>query len=74
VLVELLKRGAPVNARQQHGWTALHAAAQTGDWDMVEVLLQYGGDPRAQNDDGKTPSAVAQEKGHAAIVERLQAA
>jgi uncharacterized protein len=74
VVIELLKRGAPVNARQQQGWTALHAAAQNGDPDMVKALLQYGADPHAENDDGKTPSAVAQEKGHTRIVEQLQAA
>jgi ankyrin repeat protein len=74
VVIELLKRGAPVNARQQQGWTALHAAAQNGDTDMVDVLLQYGANPDAENDDGKTPSAVAREKGHTRIVELLQAA
>jgi uncharacterized protein len=34
----LLEHGAPVNARQQKGWTALHAAAQHGDQAMVELL------------------------------------
>jgi ankyrin repeat protein len=74
VVVELLTRNAPVNARQQHGWTALHAAALNGDQEMVEVLLQHGADPRAQNDEGKTPSNLAEEKGHARILERLQGA
>ena len=74
LVVELLKRNAPVNARQRHGWTALHAAALNGDREMVEVLLRHGADSQAQNDDGKTPSAVAQDKGHTRIVELLQAA
>ena len=36
----LLEHGAPVNARQQKGWTALHAAAQHGDKPMVEVAVE----------------------------------
>jgi ankyrin repeat protein len=31
---------------------------------MVELLLKYHADPKAANDDGKTPSMVAREKGH----------
>jgi ankyrin repeat protein len=60
----LLEHGAPVNARQHGGWAPIHAAAQNGDRPMVELLLKYHADPKTANDDGKTPSMVAREKGH----------
>ncbi|HEY1272471.1 MAG TPA: ankyrin repeat domain-containing protein [Terriglobales bacterium] len=74
VVRELLARGAPVNAKQQQGWTALHGAADSGNREIIDLLLQYGADPNAENDAGKTASAVAREKGHTAIVELLEAA
>jgi ankyrin repeat protein len=63
-----------VNAKQQAGWTALHAAAQHGDQAMVELLLKYGANPTAKNDDGRTADDLAEEKGHADLAERLRAA
>ena len=60
----LLEKGAPVNARQHLGWTALHEAANHGNREMAETLLRHGADPLAGNDDGKTPSDVAAERGH----------
>jgi len=68
----LLKHGAAVNARQEGGWAPLHAAAQNGDRAMVELLLQFKADPRQANDDGKTPAAVAREKGYAEIAALLE--
>ena len=70
----LLEHGAPVNARQQKGWTALHAAAQHGDQAMVELLLKYGANPNARDEHGLTPDEIADEKGHVEIAERLRAA
>jgi uncharacterized protein len=70
----LLEHGAPVNAKQQQGWTALHEAAQQGDQPMVDLLLKYGANPNAKNDDGVTADQLAQEKGHADLAERLRAA
>ncbi len=68
----LLEHGAPVNARQHLGWTAIHAAAQNGDRAMVELLLQHGADPKAPNDEGKTPAMVAKAKGHAELAALLE--
>jgi uncharacterized protein len=70
----LLEHGAPVNARQQQGWTALHEAAQSGDQAMVELLLKHGANPNARNDSGVTPEELAESKGHEQIAERLRAA
>jgi ankyrin repeat protein len=39
---------------------------------MVDLLLQHGADPKLANTDGKTPAAVAREKGHDAIAALLE--
>jgi ankyrin repeat protein len=70
----LLEQGAPADARQQGGWTALHAAAQDGNIEMVRDLIQYHADTQARNDDGKTPGDVAGSRGHTEIVQLLSAA
>jgi ankyrin repeat protein len=40
---------------------------------MVELLLKHGADPALTNADGKTPAAVAREKGHHEIAALLEA-
>jgi hypothetical protein len=35
-------------------------------------MLTHGADPKLANDDGKTPAAVAREKGHADIAALLE--
>jgi ankyrin repeat protein len=69
----LLEHRAPVNARQQAGWVAIHAAALNGDRPMVELLLNHGADPKIANVDGKTPAMVAKEKGHGELAAFLAA-
>ena len=61
-------------ARQQGGWTALHAAAQHGDVEMAKLLIEWGADVTAANDEGKTAADLARERGHAAIVGMLATA
>jgi uncharacterized protein len=68
----LVEHGSPVNTRQQGGWVPLHAAAQNGDRDMVELLLAYGADTAIANDDGKTAAMVAKDKGHPQIAALLE--
>ena len=70
----LVESDAPVNAKQHGGWTALHAAADHGDEEMIKILLQHGADPLTQNDDGKTPAQIAQLKGRDKALELLSAA
>jgi ankyrin repeat protein len=68
----LLEKGAPVNAQQHGGWTALHAAAQNGDTEMAEVLIGAGANVtvRADNQQGAWDLAVL--KGHQAMVDILE--
>ncbi len=51
----LIAAGADVNATQRHGFTPLHAAAQHGDVELVELFLSAGADPTGPTDDGETP-------------------
>ena len=74
VALALIAAGADPGARQQHGWTPLHGAADNGLGDVVEALLAAGADPAATNDDGATARSLAENRGHAAIVDRLRAA
>ena len=68
----LLERGADVNARQSHDYTALHTAAANGDRALADVLLTAGADRKAHSADGKTPAAIAEEKGHAELAAWLR--
>ena len=46
------------------GWTALHYAANTGQADLVKLLLDDGANPNARNADGHTAlDCVPEEKG-----------
>ena len=51
----LLKRGARVNEATPMGKTALHAACENGQTNMIALLLKFGADLNACNQDGKTP-------------------
>ena len=59
----LLKAGAKVNARDEHGWIPLHQAVLFGRADVVEALLAAGANAKAKLGDGKTPFDVAKDLG-----------
>lgn len=67
----LVAAGADVNATQQGGWTALHAAALHGNLPLVRLLLEAGAAPGAKNDGGQTPAALAESKNHKQVVALL---
>ena len=70
----LLAQGADVNARNAHGWTALHVAAAGGDPAVVELLLQHGADVHAQSHIGTTPLENATIRGaRKAVIDLLLA-
>ncbi len=71
VVAVLVEAGADVNARQTHGWTPLHGAAQNGSLASVERLLAAGADRAAMNDDGTTALDLARSGDHEAIVALL---
>lgn len=68
----LLERGAPADAKQQQGWTALMSAGLHGDEELAGLLLSHGATPGVRADDGRSAADLAAEKGHAALAERLR--
>ncbi len=69
----LLERGADPNlADFERGWTSLHDAAFWGKPDVADLLLDKGADVNARDKQGRTPLALANEKGHQAVAEVLR--
>ncbi|MGH9260252.1 MAG: ankyrin repeat domain-containing protein, partial [Acidimicrobiales bacterium] len=68
----LLEAGAPVNDKQQEGWTPLHAAVHNGNAEMVGLLVAHGADPALPNDQGVTPAGMAAEQGSGEILAALK--
>ena len=53
------EQGAKVDARDDDGETALHAAAEKARIDFVKYLVKKGADVNAKDDDGETPLHAA---------------
>ena len=68
---KLLAHGADVTAKDKDGDTALHGAAQNGEFGMLQLLLDKGADPNAKNNQGGTPLMWAAVYGHAGAVRFL---
>jgi uncharacterized protein len=68
----LVEAGAPVNAKQDKGWTPLHEAVNRGDVEMTRYLLDHGADPKLQNDEGKSAIGLAADKGNAEVLKLLK--
>ncbi|KFP17449.1 Ankyrin repeat and SOCS box protein 10, partial [Egretta garzetta] len=57
---QLLQHGASVNSRtEEEDDTALHIAARHGLADHVQLLLRYGAELEAKNEEGQTPLNAA---------------
>ena len=55
----LLEYGADLNSRDIEGWTPLHAAAATGNVQLISILVDCGANLVAINHDAKMPVDVA---------------
>lgn len=69
--LEAVLSRADINARNEHGMTALMRASYHGRVEMVRVLLEHGADPNATRNDNFTALSLAAFFGHAEIVEVL---
>lgn len=70
-LAGVLSRGVDINARNQHGMTALMRAALDGHEGMVRALLEFGADPNITRNDKFTALALAAFFGHTETVRIL---
>ena len=63
--MQLVKKGANVNATTATGWTPLHHAARFGRADAANYLLQQGANPKATTlgTPAKTPVQMALDQG-----------
>ena len=52
----LLDAGADIDARNEHGFTALHHAAQQGHIAAAKALIQRGANLALLDDEGRTPA------------------
>ncbi|HEX8352357.1 MAG TPA: ankyrin repeat domain-containing protein [Pyrinomonadaceae bacterium] len=73
-VINLLERGAEVNARDKDGDTALMFAAYRGHALVVALLLQYGANVYARARNGWTAKKAAQSGLHHQIAETLKRA
>ena len=55
----LVDAGADIHATTANGFTALHKAAITGNFDLVEFLVQHGAEVDARDNIGSTPLMLA---------------
>src|ERR1041384_8578652 len=70
-LAAILSRGVDVDARNEHGMTALMRAAHNGHEKMVRALLEHGADPNITRNDRFTALALAAFFGHTETVRVL---
>ena len=67
----LLTAGADINARDQHGQTALMNAATNGQVEVVRLLADRGADLNHRAKSGLTAVMLAVVRGHADVVRIL---
>lgn len=67
----VLEAGADPNAVQQGGYTALHAAASSGNLALIALLRKHGADPRIANERGQRAVDLARANAHTAAVRML---
>jgi hypothetical protein len=70
-LTAVLSRGVDVDARNEHGMTALMRAARCGHAAAVRALLEHGADPNVARNDRFTALALAAFFGHTETVRIL---
>jgi hypothetical protein len=70
-VAQILSRGVGVNARNEHGMTALMRASCNGHAAVVRALLEHGADPNVARNDKFTALALAAFFGHTETVRIL---
>jgi hypothetical protein len=70
-VVDVIRMGGAVDAKDDDGNTPLHLASERGDINMVETLLKCEADPNSRNSKGDTPMHSATYWGHAPVIRAL---
>jgi ankyrin repeat protein len=68
----LLELGAPLEAENITGYSALHHAAESGSFEGAVALLAAGADPNHANGEGRIPSWTARNRGNPEIGELIE--
>ena len=68
----LIGNGADVNAKQEHGFTPLMAAAQHGDRGLAELFLRRGAQKDPTDDQGRSAADLADAAGHGELATLLR--
>lgn len=69
----LIRQGAPVDARDRLGRTALMLAAMHSQTATVQKLLALGANPALVDHEGLTAAQLARRQGHARLADQLEA-
>uniref|UniRef100_A0A7E4UX86 ANK_REP_REGION domain-containing protein n=1 Tax=Panagrellus redivivus TaxID=6233 RepID=A0A7E4UX86_PANRE len=67
----LLRVGIQPNLRDYDDWTPLHAAANWGQINMVEMLTDYGADVNAKTKSQETPLDLAPDEETATVIQTI---
>src|SRR5690606_31260312 len=70
----LIRQGAPIDARDGAGRTALMLAAMHGHTATVRKLLALGANPALVGREGLNAARHARQRGHAQLADRIDAA
>ena len=68
----LLNHGVDVNASNRSGTTALHAAVERRDVEIIATLLQHNADVDARDEQQATPLSLAVSQGQTASTEVVE--
>ncbi|WBW74853.1 ankyrin repeat protein [Schizosaccharomyces osmophilus] len=60
IVLKHLQNGVSPNQPDENGYTAMHAAASYGHRDLLEILVEHGGDANVNDQDGETPLFVCE--------------
>lgn len=58
----LLAKGADANIADERGWTAVHQATSRGNLQMLQAVMDAGGDAKREDKDGVRPYLLAKRK------------
>jgi len=67
-----VENGVSLKTKDNKGCTCLHWACSDGETDIAELLIKKGANIFSENDSGKTPLELAEERGRNHMVKLLK--